>query len=142
MDKKHIITIGGLLIVICFFLPYFKACEIQVTGLQWATDDEIGDPLIWIILISGIVILLGSFVWKNATKAIALISSIAGLCLLLVKFIIPFAKKELQEIGLSVEVGGYGTIIGYILAIVGGASKDKVENDNNLPADKGGADAG
>lgn len=142
MDKKHIITIGGFLIVICFFLPYFKACEISVTGLQWATDDEIGDPLIWIILICGIAILLGSFVWKNASKAIALISSIAGICLLLVKFIIPLAKMELQEIGLSVEVGGYGTIIGFILALVGGASKDKVKEDENLPADKEGGAIG
>lgn len=138
MDKKHVITIGGLLIVICFFLPYFKACEIEVSGLQWATDDEIGDPIIWIIFVCGIAILLGNIVWKNASKAIALISSIAGICVLLVKFLIPLAKKEFQEIGLSIEVGGYGTIIGFILALVGGASKDKIKDNENIPAKNGG----
>jgi hypothetical protein len=125
MDKKRLIPIGGLLVVLCFFLPWVRACGVNVTGLQLASDNEIGDSTYWLVLICGIAI-AGSFYFaRNISKFIAILGSIAGLALLIWKIIVPLSKGESQEVGISLQIGGIGTILGFLLSLIGGTTKEK-----------------
>ncbi|MFQ6083955.1 MAG: hypothetical protein ACE5WD_11460 [Candidatus Aminicenantia bacterium] len=57
------------------------------------------------------------------SKPIVIISAVIGLLILLIKLWIPFFRGEEsefgtikpQDIGVTIEIGGYGTILGYIL---------------------------
>jgi fumarate reductase subunit D len=126
MDKKLLIPLGGLIIVICFFLPWVKACDTKMSGLELATDEDIGDPAIWLILVTGIVILGGYFLLKHKSNLLTLACSILGIVVLLWKIILPIFKGELRELEASMEIGGFGTILGYILSFIGGV-KNKIK---------------
>lgn len=134
MDKKIWIPIGGLIIIVCFFLPWVRACGIDVSGMQLSSDKDIGDPSIWLILICGIAIVSGYFFIQHKTKVIAIVSSIVGLFLLIWKIIVPFSKGEAREVGLSIQIGGIGTILGFILSLIGGTAKEiKKEPEQKTP---------
>lgn len=125
MDKRTLIPLGGLIIIVCFFLPWIRACDTNITGLQLATDEDMGDPIIWLILIIGIVILVGFFALKEKSRILTIISSVAGFAILLWKIFVPISRGEMRELGLSILAGGYGTILGLILALLGELIKKK-----------------
>ena len=125
MDKRTLIPLGGLIIIVCFFLPWIRACDTNITGLQLATDEDMGDPIIWLILIIGIIILVGFFTLKEKSRILTIISSVAGFMLLLWKILVPISKGEMRELGLGILAGGYGTILGLILALLGELIKKK-----------------
>jgi hypothetical protein len=119
VNKKMIVPLGGLIVIICFFLPWIRACDTEISGLQLATDNDIGESIFWLILIIGIVIVGGFFVLKERSKLTTIISAIAGLLILLWKILVPVLKGEGKELGLSIQAGGYGTLLGLILSLLG-----------------------
>lgn len=116
---------GGLIIIVCFFLPWVRACNIDISGLQLATDKDMGDPILWLILIAGIIILGAYFLIKHSAAIIGIISSIAGLLILLWKIIVPISKGEWRELGVSIQIGGLGTLLGFIISLIGGIGENK-----------------
>ncbi len=125
MDKRILLPAGGLIIIVCFFLPWVRACNIDISGLQLATDKDMGDPILWLILIAGIIILGAYFLIKHSAGIIGIISSIAGLLILLWKIIVPISKGEWRELGVSIQIGGLGTLLGFIISLIGGIGENK-----------------
>jgi len=125
MDKRILLPAGGLIIIVCFFLPWVRACNIDISGLQLATDKDMGDPILWLILIAGIIILGAYFLIKHSAAIIGIISSIAGLLILLWKIIVPISKGEWRELGVSIQIGGLGTLLGFIISLIGGIGENK-----------------
>ena len=132
MDRKILFPISGLIILICFFLPWIRACEVEITGLQLTTDEDVGEPIFWLIPAAGVLIIIAFFLKRQQAKLLAAVASIGGLLLLLWKIIVPFAKGEAREMGLSIQAGGIGTILGLLAALIGalnGASSSEEKND-------------
>jgi len=125
VKKPNLILIGGLIIVVCFFLPWVKACGVKVSGYQLASDEDVGDPIFWLVFISGICI-VGAFFIAKKPKPIVIMSAIIGALIMLVKFFSLITRGEGRELGLSLETGGYGTIIGLLLAFIGALSDKNV----------------
>ena len=124
MNKKNLILFGGLLIVICFYLPWVKACGVGISGYQMATDKSINEPLIWVIFLAGCAIVGAYFLPRAISKALAIYSSIAGSVVLIWRLIAPLAQGKGRGLGLEIHIGGFGTILGLILAIVGALGKE------------------
>jgi hypothetical protein len=57
--------------------------------------------------------------------SIRVVASIAGLLLLLWKILVPISKGEWQEAGAKIQIGGIGTILGFVLSFIGGAIRKK-----------------
>ena len=127
MKRNVLIPIGGILIIVCFFLPWTKACGVKFSGFQLASDKVIGDPVFWVILLSGLGILAGFFLARGS-RPVVLVSTTLGALVLIIKLIIPLLRGEGRELDLSLDAGGYGTILGFILSFLGGLSQ-KEEHD-------------
>lgn len=84
-----------------------------------------GDPILWLIPVAGIVILGSYFLLRKKAEIIGIVASVVGLLILLWKIIVPVSKKELQEVGARIQIGGIGTILGFILALIGGIGDGK-----------------
>lgn len=125
MDKNAIIPLGGILVIICFFLPWIRACEVDITGYQLATQEEFGDSVYWVVPLIGLFILVGFFGLREKARIIAVLSSIGGFAFLLWKILIPIFKGEAKELGISLQIGGFGTILGFLLSLIGGARKPR-----------------
>lgn len=131
MKKSALIPIGAILIIICFYLPWVKACGVKVSGYQLASDEDIGEPIYWAILICGILI-LGAYFLAKKPRALVILSAIVGLLVMLIKYFRLITQSEGRELGLTLEVGGYGTIIGLILAFIGGLSKKNAPEESHV----------
>jgi H+/Cl- antiporter ClcA len=118
MKRSRVALIGGLIIVVCFFLPWTKACGVKVSGFELARDSMFGDPVFWVVLASGLLIAGGILLAKRPT-IVVILSTIAGAFVLLFKLIVPLLRGQGRELDMSLEIGGYGTILGYILAFIG-----------------------
>jgi len=127
MDKKVLLPAGGIIILICFFLPWVRACDIDISGLQLAADEDMGDPILWLIPIAGIAVLGSYFLLRHKAAIIGIIASVAGLLILLWKILVPVSRGELQELGARIQIGGIGTILGFILSLIGGTGKNKTK---------------
>ena len=137
MNKSAIIPIGGILVIMCFFFPWIRACNMDISGVQLASDKRVGDPVFWIVLVAGIVIFLGYLVFKERSKVSAIISSFAGLAILAWKVIGPLSSGEARQIGMSLQIGGYGTVLGLILSLAGGIVAEYQEMaEDEIPAEK------
>ncbi|MBS3919498.1 MAG: zinc-ribbon domain-containing protein [Deltaproteobacteria bacterium] len=118
-DNKRFITPGGAgLAAICFFLPWVRACGVEISGFQIANEG--GDWVVWVILIVAIVI-LGCFFWfgeekTDILKPIVVLGGLLGLAILVIRFV-----QFLQECKVMYEIryGAIGTLIGFILSIFG-----------------------
>ena len=125
MKKSRLATVGGLLIIFCFFLPWTKACGTRFSGFQLASDSVIGDPVFWVVLAGGLGILAGFF-FARSSKPVILASAILGALVLIIKLIVPLLKGEGRELDLSLDLGGYGTLLGFVLSLLGGLSQKDV----------------
>ena len=133
---------GGILALVCFFLPWIKMdCSIKmwgeklnneivfISGFELATKQQVN--LITLALIAALVIVVVSLYmlkeqtpWKS--KLPVFISSGVGLGCLLFEYIhlnmginTPIGKVTLEELEATLQIGAFGTTIGFILAIVG-----------------------
>lgn len=133
MKKSRLALIGGLIIVVCFFLPWTKACGVKLSGYELARDSMIGDPVFWAVLASGLLIAGGVLMAKRPTLVVIL-STLAGAAVLLFKLIVPLLRGQGRQLDLSLDVGGYGTILGYILAFIGCLEKPEPRSEPEPPS--------
>ncbi len=132
MKKSRVALVGGLIIVVCFFLPWTKACGVKLSGYELARDSMFGDPIFWVVLASGLLIAGGVLSAKRPT-ALVVLSTLTGAAVLLFKLIVPLLRGQGKEVDLSLDVGGYGTILGYILAFIGCLEKPEPKSAPDPP---------
>ena len=119
-DSKKLLTpTGAIIAVIFFFLPWLKTSCGTVSGADIAKADE----LIWLVFISALLIVIIYFGYNNIkrlSKAVpfVLLLSAIGLGIIFIKGA-DLAKQLPRRSGLTVGIGLIGTIIGFILAIIG-----------------------
>jgi hypothetical protein len=128
-DKKVFLTpAGAILALICFFLPWIKvSCAGKVNYLSGA---EIGG-IFWLVFLAPLVIIVAFFYFRSRRqlerlKPIAILSSLFALAVIFIRYISlaweqksVVAKAGSKVIGCTIQVGAIGTVIGFILAIVG-----------------------
>jgi uncharacterized membrane protein len=117
-------------VVICFFLPWLEwSCfgsSVPVSGVQLANQD--GSFLLFPLAAITTIIVYFIFrsqkqLWK--ARPYILISSAIGLLFLLYKVnSVPSAeifgtRISASDLGFKPQIGGFGTVIGYILAMIG-----------------------
>ena len=136
-DSRFVTPAGGILALLCFFMPWVKfSCKdfsktitYTISGFELATKQQVN--LITVALIAAVVMIVISLYmlkeqtpWKS--KVPILISSGIGLGGLLFEYVrsntsidTGFGKISLEDLGITFQFGAFGTIIGFILAIVG-----------------------
>jgi RNA polymerase subunit RPABC4/transcription elongation factor Spt4 len=112
---KIITSLGAILVIVCFFLPWVHGCS----GYELGTEAVKGgsDPSIELLLLSAIPV-LGAIslvlIWASRQGlGLSLLSAIGGVISLLVlhsKSDVPI--EEYQE-------GVWGTVVGFILIVIG-----------------------
>lgn len=137
---------GAAIALICFFLPWleFSCGELK----QSMSGAEIGG-IFWVVFAAAAIILLAYFYFRNQdelnkARPIILLCSLVALALLFYKYmdfksgaqqgiaglnqISQMAgnqqagadpNMQMPEIGISLKFGGYGTIAGFLIALVG-----------------------
>ncbi len=141
MKRSRLALIGGLILVVCFFLPWTKACGVKMSGYELARDSVFGDPVFWVVLASGLLITGGVLLARRPT-VVVILSTLAGAFVLLFKLIVPLLRGQGREVDLSLDVGGYGTIVGYILAFIGCLEKPGAKSVPDPPAAPSGESSG
>lgn len=82
MDNKRVTTSLGLIVLICFFLPWVQlscgASENRLSGVDLARDGHSGLYLIPLLMLA--VLFLGiARAWKDRREVSAIVSLVAGL---------------------------------------------------------------
>lgn len=126
-----ITPIGATVAAGCFFLPWVKFSCAGVERHATGADVANGDNAVWLVLVSAIFIAGAWFVLhqqkRTSTARITTVAgAILGLGVLGLKYAAldkgqqtPFGVVRMQDLGLSVEPGGYGTVVGFTLALLG-----------------------
>ena len=141
-DKIGFLTpTGAAFAVICFFLPWVEvSCDrrtrISISGADMARNDGI----FWLVLGAALVILASFFYFRSQkqliqARPIVIFSSLVGLGVLLFKFF-DFSKGTQilgrtirpEDLGLSIQFGGVGTLLGFVLALIGCAFLEPVSH--------------
>lgn len=137
---------GAALVVICFFLPWLEwsACGISKTATGAELSQFDGSFLLYPL--AGIISIAAYFICKSQKKIwkarpFIIISSVLGLLLLFYKVSsIPsspdiFGQRiTAADLGFKPQIGAIGTIIGFILAIIGCAFMGRIvilQNSSN-----------
>src|SRR4051794_30757859 len=117
MVRKHqplIAQAGGLLALICFFLPWVSCLDEKHSGI------EIGGYA-WVSFVSSGAILLSVHFFKSAgrlSKARSIVR-VAAVAALLALAIVYLQAKDKWGSLLKPEYGGLGTIVGFVMALYG-----------------------
>jgi len=138
---------GAGIALICFFLPWveFSCGELR----QSMSGAEIGG-IFWVVFAAAALILLAYFYFRNSdelakARPVILLCSLVALAILSYKYmdfksgtkngiaglnqISQMAEMQqpengqnmqIPEIGINIKIGGYGTIFGFVLALIGG----------------------
>ncbi len=138
---------GAGIAMICFFLPWveFSCGELR----QNMSGAEIGG-IFWVVFAAAVLILLAYFYFRNSdelakARPVVLLCSLTALAILSYKYL-DFKsgaqdgiaglnqlsqmagmqqfengqEMQIPEVGIKIKIGGYGTIVGFVLALVGG----------------------
>ena len=162
MEKNtpFITPAGGILALLCFFLPWLKIdCSIKmwgeklnsqivtVSGFEIATKQQLN--LITVALIAAVIIIgISLYMLKEQTpwksRLPVLISSGVGLACLLIEYIhlntgidTPLGKITLKELEVTFQFGAFGTVIGFILSIIGVWNLSEPENSSDSQDETG-----
>lgn len=146
-DKKVFLTpVGAIIALIFFFLPWVKvSCAGRVRNVSGA---EIGG-IFWLVFVAAVAIIVAFFYFRSKKQLeksmpVAILGSLFALAVMFIRYISlscgqksVFVRTGSKVIDCTIQVGGIGTIIGFILAIIGagflktGAGKPKTD----LPRD-------
>lgn len=122
---------GAAFAVICFFLPWLQVSQCGITKTASGAELANFDTSFWLLPLMGIASITAYFVAKGQkqiwkARPFIIISSGFALLLLFYKyFSIPSAPEIMgqrvtaADLGITLQFGGYGTVLGFILAIVG-----------------------
>ncbi len=141
-DKKIFLSPAGAIIaLICFFLPWVRFSCMGKT--KYASGADLGG-MFWVVFAAAIFIVLIFFVFQTRkelakSKPFILIASLAALVIILIQYI-RFSSGELtefgrirpQDIGLTIQFGGIGTVIGFILSFIGSFFLNKKNTNKEL----------
>lgn len=126
-QKVYISPVGALIALICFFLPWAKfSCDHTVTIKSGA---QLGDEF-WLVFVAALVIIAAFYIFKSQrqigkSRLIVIVSSIIAVAVMIIKYaaLVGKLRNELdmtpEQIGLSIEFGAFGTILGFIVALIG-----------------------
>lgn len=128
MNKRHFLTpAGGLLIAVCFFLPWIK---MSCMGTATYSGAQIGG-IYWTLFAAGLGI-VGSFFYLRRIKRFHLMPTIVSAISIVSTAVIVYGilmvaggKRILlvrigpDDVNLRLQIGAYGTLIGYVLAWAG-----------------------
>jgi TRAP-type uncharacterized transport system fused permease subunit len=119
---------GAVIALICFFLPWVK---FSCSGIeQTVSGFQIGGEL-WIVFAAAFIILFVFYFFRNQkqlnkARPVVILSAVVGLAVLLFKFLkfatpqkTEFGTMTPKDMGLSIQFGAIGTVIGLILALIG-----------------------
>ena len=130
-DQKVFITPAGALVaLICFFLPWVK---VSCMGVKTMTGADIASQngLFYLIPLAAVAILVAYFFFKkvNDLKKIRLVTWISAgiaLAIMIVEYLrlsggtkTEFGTISAKELGLSIEFGAIGSLLGFVAALVG-----------------------
>ena len=128
-DKKVLLTPAGAIIaLICFFLPWVKVSCARTT--KSFSGPEIGG-FFWLVLVSALAIIVAFFYFRSQkqlekSKPVAILGSLFALAVMFIKYVSlaleqksVVAKAGSKVIDCTIQIGAIGTIIGFILAIIG-----------------------
>jgi len=131
-NKRNLVPTGAGLAAICFFLPWLKfSCSPDMKIKQTLSGYDLGREY-WVVFIAAIVI-FGAFFYFNRSsdlkkaRLIAFWGSLLALAFILFKYFADYKsgiKTEFgvidpADIGFTIEYGGYGILIGFIMAFFG-----------------------
>jgi hypothetical protein len=111
---------AGIIIILAFFLPWIKACGVEVSGYDAATNSlgmHHGAGIYWVTLIGGMICVLMLFLVKtnNAEK---LTTAAVSRILVGIVGIFPIIRLLFRTIKShdldALAIGGWLTLIGYI----------------------------
>ncbi len=110
---------------------------------KYASGADLGG-MFWVVFAAAIFIVLIFFVFQTRkelakSKPFILIASLAALVIILIQYI-RFSSGELtefgrirpQDIGLTIQFGGIGTVIGFILSFIGSFFLNKKNTNKEL----------
>lgn len=137
---------GAAFTVICFFLPWMKFCDSNITGAEFATEL----PSLWFIPVMGIIAFVAYFICKIQKILFRAIPFIIGSSTIALGILIyhsrsgigEFFNGNFQVLGL-LRFGSYGTVFGFVLAMVGcifisrSIEMDRLDDTNNEDNIKG-----
>lgn len=146
-DSKIFLSPSGAIIsIICFFLPWVRfSCMGEVKNSSGA---DMGGYF-WLVFVAALAILLIFFIFYNRqelvkAKPLIILSSLIALGVILFQYIkfaagenTEFGRVKPEDIGLSIQFGGIGTLIGFILSLIGSfflksGKKEKQNPDSNF----------
>jgi hypothetical protein len=128
-DKKVFLTpVGAIIALICFFLPWVKvSCAKTLKSVSGA---EVGG-IFWLVFVAALLIIVAFFYFRSKkqigrSKAVAILGSTAALVVVFIKYAsLAWGQKNLlvkagsKVIDCTIQVGAIGTVIGFILVIIG-----------------------
>ncbi|MCH8289130.1 MAG: hypothetical protein IID12_08505 [Candidatus Marinimicrobia bacterium] len=128
-DKNTFISPAGAIIAaICFFLPWIKfSCAGQT---KYASGADLGG-IYWVVFISALAIIGAFFFFRSQrqvgkSKVITILSSIVALGVMVFKYVnftngmeTEFGTIKPEDIGLEIQFGGIGTLLGFVVALIG-----------------------
>jgi hypothetical protein len=138
---------GAALAIVCFFLPWARVdCAPGVRKSM--SGAELGG-LLWVVLVAAITILV-AFIFLGIHRRLAwahpivTLASLAALIALVAKSIAlslgkgtPVGTIRPEDIGVKAQIGGLGTAVGFLLALVGArCMKPRVRGTMKRPRER------
>ena len=128
MNKRLFLTpAGGLLIAICFFLPWIK---MSCMGTATYSGAQIGG-IYWTLFVAGVA-LVGAYCYLRRIErfnvmptVVSVISFVSTAVIVYGILTIAGGKRILlvrvgpDDVNLRLQIGAYGTLLGFVLAWVG-----------------------
>ena len=141
-NSRFITPAGGVIALFCFFMPWVKiSCmgtTTHVSGFDLATKSG-GEDLIMVALIAAVAIigisvymLIQQTPWKS--KLPVFISSGIGICCLWVS-LFKDGRPNFGGLEGTLQFGAFGTIIGFILSIIGVWITSKPDDSSGPPGE-------
>lgn len=128
MRRAFLSPAGAVLALICFFMPWVK---FSCGGVERSSSGaDIGGAL-WLVPLAAGVVLVAFFVFRGQKRAhrakpFVIGSALVALATMLVRYqnFMSEMKTQLgisrpEDIGLKIEFGAIGTVIGFALALIG-----------------------
>lgn len=160
-DKRVFISPAGAAVaVVCFFLPWVEVSCNSFGGrqIQSVSGADIGGVL-WIVFVAAVAIIVAVLVHRaqnqtHKAQPIVILCSIAAFVVMLIQYVrfsndtsgqqTPFGKIRPEDLGFSfsLQIGGIGTLLGFVLALIGCAflkphlahfDQDRTDNPGPAP---------
>jgi hypothetical protein len=119
---------GAAVVVICFFLPWV---EFSCVGVRRTMSGAQLGGVFWLVSIAAAVA-LGAFVYcfsrgqARRSWPVAALTSLAALALIVYKYLslwrgeeTPYGTITPEDVGLTIQPGAVGTVLGLLLVLVG-----------------------